>query len=133
MEIRPCVGANNTLSLPFLPPSSESKISQISTSFEDSSKISQITLMKLLIKMLQFFTLSNPFHHDIQNGAKQNQEKRSAQFKDDANFNALPPFASYCSSAMIFFFQLFSVIFVLNIEEFSSPLVLFSYWRNKIS
>lgn len=131
MEIRPCVGANNTLSLPFLPPSSESKISQISTSFEDSSKISQITLMELLIKMLQFFSLSNPFPHDIQNGAKQNQEKRSAQSKDDAKFNVLPPFAY--TTAMIFFFQLFSVIFVLNIEEFSSPLVLFSYWRNKIS
>jgi hypothetical protein len=45
--------------------------------------------------------------------------------------NVLPPFAY--TTAMIFFIQLISVIFVLNIEEFSSPLVMFSYWRNKIS
>lgn len=122
MEIKPCVGANNTLSLPE-PPVSSSKVSH-SAFNEDSSKI---PFMKFLIKLLQFFSLSSPFLNETQKGTQQ-QEKRST--KDD-KFNVLPPFAY--TTAMIFFFQLFSVIFVLNIEEFSSPLVMFSYWRNKIS
>jgi hypothetical protein len=123
MEIKPCVGANNTLSLPTFPISS--KISHTPTFNEDTNKL---PFMKLLIKLLQFFSLSAPFFNETQKGTQQ-QEKRST--KDDDKFNVLPPFAY--TTAMIFFFQLFSVIFVLNIEEFSSPLVMFSYWRNKIS
>jgi hypothetical protein len=123
MEIKPCVGANNTLSLPS-PPLPSSKLTPIPSFNEDS----KIPLMKLLIKLLHFFSLSTPFFNETQKGTQQ-QEKRST--KDDDRFSVLPPFAY--TTAMIFFFQLFSVIFVLNIEEFSSPLVMFSYWRNKIS
>jgi hypothetical protein len=46
-------------------------------------------------------------------------------------FNQIPPFVF--TTAMIFFIQLISVIFVLNVDDCYSPLVLFSYWRNKIS
>lgn len=121
MEIKPCVGANNTLSLP-APPSPPPKHPR--TSCEDT----KLPLVKLLFKLLQFFSLSAPFFNETHKGTQQ-PEKRST--KDDDKFNVLPPFAY--TTAMIFFFQLFSVIFVLNIEEFSSPLVMFSYWRNKIS
>lgn len=89
--------------------------------------------MKFLIKLLHFFTLSGPFSEENQKGNLQHQHN-SALGKGDDNiqlFTVLPPFAY--TTAMIFFIQLVSVIFVLNIEEFSSPLVMFSYWRNKIS
>lgn len=81
--------------------------------------------MRLLIKLLHFFTLSNPFSEE---NPKQQQQRQQQDIKLS---NVLPPFAY--TTAMIFFIQLVSVIFVLNIEEFSSPLVMFSYWRNKIS
>ena len=130
MEIKPCVGANNTFIFPSSP-LSEFKTTKISSLFKEGSiKIPQTTLMKLLVKLVQFFTLSSSFTPESQNGTQQQQEKKSVQ-SDDTKFNVLPPFAY--TTAMIFFFQLFSVIFVLNIEEFSSPLVMFSYWRNKIS
>ena len=95
--------------------------------------------MKLLIKLLHFFTLSSPFSDENSKGNLQQQQQRQQQSalgndKNDINIklsNVLPPFAY--TTAMIFFIQLVSVIFVLNIEEFSSPLVMFSYWRNKIS
>lgn len=123
----PCVGANNTLSFP----TSFSSSSQASTSFsEDSQKLSQIPLMKFFIKLLHFFTLSSPSCDENQKCTQQHNSNTN----DDVNFkrfNTLPPFAY--TTAMIFFIQLLSFIFVLNIEEFSSPLVMFSYWRNKIS
>lgn len=92
--------------------------------------------MKFLIKLLHFFTLSGPFPDDDQKGTSLQQQQRSTHgnTQNDVNiklFSVLPPFAY--TTAMIFFIQLVSVIFVLNIEEFSSPLVMFSYWRNKIS
>lgn len=92
--------------------------------------------MKFLIKLLHFFTLSGPFSDKSQKGTQKKHQRRSAQGNTDSDvnfkqFNVLPPFAY--TTAMIFFIQLVSVIFVLNIEEFSSPLVMFSYWRNKIS
>jgi hypothetical protein len=125
----PCVGANNTLSFP-ISFSSSSKATQISTSFaEDSHKLSQIPLMKFFIKLLHFFTLSSPSSDENQKGTQQhNNADDDVDFK---RFNALPPFAY--TTAMIFFIQLLSVIFVLNFEDISSPLVMFSYWRNKIS
>jgi hypothetical protein len=128
----PCVGANNTLSFP-TSSSSSSQATQISTSFaEDSQKLSQIPLMKFFIKLLHFFTLSSPSSDENQKGTQQHSTHSNAD--DDVDFkrfNALPPFAY--TTAMIFFIQLLSVIFVLNFEEISSPLVMFSYWRNKIS
>jgi hypothetical protein len=94
--------------------------------------------VKLLIKLLHFFTLSNPFSDENPKGSLQQQQRQQQSAhgndKNDINIklsNVLPPFAY--TTAMIFFIQLVSVIFVLNIEEFSSPLVMFSYWRNKIS
>jgi hypothetical protein len=93
--------------------------------------------MKLLIKLLHFFTLSNPFSDESPKGnSQQQQQPQSARGNDKNDMNiklssVLPPFAY--TTALIFFIQLVSVIFVLNIEEFSSPLVMFSYWRNKIS
>jgi hypothetical protein len=98
---------------------------------EDSS------FMKFLIKLLHilsFSTQSSSSAIGIQNGTIQQHQQQQQQKDNDGNdlkFGSLPPFAY--TTAMIFFIQLFSVIFVLNIEEFSSPLVMFSYWRNKIS
>lgn len=133
LKFKPCVGANNTISPPspshYLP----TKPKPVSTTFDDSVKLSQIPLMKFLIKLLHFFTLSTPFPEEGQKGNKQ-QTTAHGNNKNDVDiklFNVLPPFAY--TTAMIFFIQLVSVIFVLNIEEFSSPLVMFSYWRNKIS
>jgi hypothetical protein len=94
--------------------------------------------MKFLIKLLHFFTLSGPLSDESQKGTQQQQQRSTHGTGNNNNnnndvkiFNVLPPFAY--TTAMIFFIQLVSVIFVLNIEEFSSPLVMFSYWRNKIS
>lgn len=137
LKIKPCVGVNNTLSCPSPSQHSSSKATQISASFDDdTNKLSQIPLMKFLIKLLHFFTLSGPFPDDDQKGTSLQQQQRSTHgnTQNDVNiklFSVLPPFAY--TTAMIFFIQLVSVIFVLNIEEFSSPLVMFSYWRNKIS
>jgi Adenosylmethionine decarboxylase len=134
LKIKPCVKAINTLSHSSSP-SSTSKLTQISTSStEDSNKLSQIPLMKFLIKLLHFFTLSGL--DESPNGTQKQQQRHSAHgnTNDEVNFkqfNVLPPFAY--TTAMIFFIQLVSFIFVLNVEEFSSPLVMFSYWRNKIS
>jgi len=92
--------------------------------------------MKFLIKLLHFFTLSGPFSDEGQKGTQRRHQQTTANGNNSNDvdikpFNVLPPFAY--TTAMIFFIQLVSVIFVLNIEEFSSPLVMFSYWRNKIS
>lgn len=138
LKIKPCVGANNTLSFPSAPVST-TKSTQISTTTfsDDSNKLSQIPLMKFLIKLLHFFSLSAPFSDENQRGESQPQQPQQhsahGNGKGDINskMHVLPPFAY--TTAMIFFIQLVSVIFVLNIEEFSSPLVMFSYWRNKIS
>lgn len=134
LKIKPCAGANSTFSFPS-PSLSTSKSTQISNTFDDeSNKLSQIPLMKFLIKLLHFFTLSGPFSEDGQKGNRQQHQAATAHGKNDVNIkllNVLPPFAY--TTAMIFFIQLVSFIFVLNIEEFSSPLVMFSYWRNKIS
>lgn len=136
LKIKPCVGANRTLSSPSSPSHVlSSKPKSVYTSGHD--KLSQIPLMKLLIKLLHFFTLSGPFTDDGQKGIQQRHQQTTANGKNNNKdvdiklFNVLPPFAY--TTAMIFFIQLVSVIFVLNIEEFSSPLVMFSYWRNKIS
>lgn len=129
----PCVGVNSTLSSRSSP-----KAQKVATTYaDDSNKLSQLPLMKFLMKLLHFFTLSAPFSDDTQKGISQQQQQMRSTHgntQDDVNiklFNVLPPFAY--TTAMIFFIQLVSVIFVLNIEEFSSPLVMFSYWRNKIS
>lgn len=133
LKIMPCVGVNSTLSSRSSP-----KAQKIATTYvDDSNKLSQLPLMKLLMKLLQFFTLSTSFSDDTQKGISQQQQQRRSTHgntQDEVNiklFNVLPPFAY--TTAMIFFIQLVSVIFVLNIEEFSSPLLMFSYWRNKIS
>lgn len=133
LKIMPCVGVNSTLSSRSSP-----KAQKIATTYvDDSNKLSQLPLMKLLMKLLHFFTLSTPFSDDTQKGISQQQQQRRSTHgntQDEVNiklFNVLPPFAY--TTAMIFFIQLVSVIFVLNIEEFSSPLLMFSYWRNKIS
>lgn len=133
LKIKPCVGANNTLSFPSTPISSPKSVQKPLKRIlvDESNKSSQVPLMKFLIKLLHFFTFSGPFSEENQKG---NLQHNSALGKSDDNiqlFNVLPPFAY--TTAMIFFIQLVSVIFVLNIEEFSSPLVMFSYWRNKIS
>jgi hypothetical protein len=130
LKIKPCVGATNTLSLPLSPLSSSKSTPISSSSVEDSNQISQIPMMKFLIKLLHFFTLSA----DTSQKDTQRQHSTNGNFENDVNFkqfNVLPPFAY--TTAMIFFIQLVSFIFVLNIEELSSPLVMFSYWRNKIS
>lgn len=81
--------------------------------------------------------MSAPFSDDTQNGNLQQQQQQhqhaahQGNTKNDVKLFNVPPIAY--TTAMIFFLQLVSVIFVLNIEEFSSPLVMFSYWRNKIS
>lgn len=133
LKIMPCVGVNSTLSSRFSP-----KAQKIATTYvDDSNKLSQLPLMKFLMKLLHFFTLSTPFSDDTQKGISQQQQQRRSTHgntQEEVNiklFNVLPPFAY--TTAMIFFIQLVSVIFVLNIEEFSSPLLMFSYWRNKIS
>lgn len=133
LKIMPCVGVNSTLSSRSSP-----KAQKIATTYvDDSNKLSQLPLMKFLMKLLHFFTLSTPFSDDTQKGISQQQQQRRSTHgntQDEVNiklFNVLPPFAY--TTAMIFFIQLVSVIFVLNIEEFSSPLLMFSYWRNKIS
>lgn len=140
----PCVGANNTLFSP--PPPSSAPITSLSASFkinnndnddDESNKITQIPFVKFLIKLLHFFTFSSSSPHPNENEkgttsfGQQQQQQQHGNTKNDVNENILPPFAY--TTAMIFFIQLISVIFVLNIEEFSSPLVMFSYWRNKIS
>lgn len=92
--------------------------------------------MKFLIKLLHFFTLSGHFSDDNdKDNSQQKHQRLSAHGNGENDVNikllhVLPPFAY--TTAMIFFIQLVSVIFVLNIEEFSSPLVMYS-WRDKIS
>lgn len=137
----PCVVANNTLfshppSAPLLPINTSSSSSPMSLSDDDdSSKITQIPFVKFLIKLLHFFTFSSSSPHPSENEKGTSFGQQHGNTKNDSNErqleNVLPPFAY--TTAMIFFIQLISVIFVLNIEEFSSPLVMFSYWRNKIS
>lgn len=135
--IKPCVEASiNTLSPNSLLPTRDSQLIS-STSIENgpNQKFSQTPVMKFLIKLLHFFTLSCPFSDDGQKSTQQKQTLERDNNKNDVNINlkplnVLPPFAY--TTAMIFFIQLISFIFVLNIEEFS-PLVMFSYWRNKIS
>lgn len=122
LEFRPRVGANNTISFPI---NSSSKTPFFPSSTEDTTKI---PFGKLLIKLLHFFTLFTPFENEK---AIQEKQKRPSLKDENEKLNILPPFAY--TTFLIFIFQLFSVIFVLNIEEFSSPLVMFSYWRNKIS
>jgi hypothetical protein len=122
--------------IPFVP-----QFPKISTSFVDDSqkKAHQMPFMKFLIKLLHIFTMSAPFSDDTQKGTLQQQQQQQQQTahhgntsnKNDVKLFNVPPIAY--TTAMIFFLQLVSVIFVLNIEEFSSPLVMFSYWRNKIS
>lgn len=132
LKIKPCVGANNTLSFPSPPTPVLSKSPQLATTIGESNKHSQMPLMKFLIKLLHFFSLSGQCSDVNDKGNMQQQQLLvHGDNRDDKNFNVLPPFAY--TTAMIFFIQLVSVIFVLNIEEFSSPLVMFSYWRNKIS
>lgn len=137
--IRPCVEASiNTSSLDSPLSSSHCESSQFTspTSFKRISNqmLTQIPVMKFLIKFLQFFSLSCPtFEDDSKNHQQQTLERDNTKSNVSIHskpLNALPPFAK--TTAMIFFIQLFSFIFVLNIEEFS-PLVMFSYWRNKIS
>lgn len=123
LKIKPCVGAYSTLSFPATPLSLSKANTHNCSLSEDSTKLSQFPLMKFLMKILHFFSLSGPISEECQENS--NRHVNSKQF------NVLPPFAY--TTAMIFFIQLFSFIFVLNIEEFSSPLVMFSYWRNKIS
>lgn len=136
LKIKPCVGANSTLS----PSSSPTRVitskSIPSSCHDGSNKLSQVPLMKFLIKLLHFFTLSGPISDDGHKGIQQQQRTKANGNNNNKDvdiklFNVLPPFAY--TTAMIFFIQLVSVIFVLNIEEFSSPLIMFSYWRNKIS
>lgn len=133
----PCVGANNTL---FTPPPSSSpiSISPLTTNFfkndnddDESKKITQIPFVKFLIKLLHFFTFSSSSPHPNDENEKGTFGRREHHQQHQHEDTVLPPFAY--TTAMIFFIQLISVIFVLNIEEFSSPLVMFSYWRNKIS
>jgi hypothetical protein len=129
LKRKPCVGANNTLFSP--PPSSAFPLTLSSCLTDDddeSNKFAQIPFVKFLIKLLHFFTFSSSSPHPDENekGTMRNDDSEK-QFET----SVLPPFAY--TTAMIFFIQLISVIFVLNIEEFSSPLVMFSYWRNKIS
>lgn len=136
LKNKPCVEANNTLSSPSTPPPSSNPAPiPLAVSDESNNMTSQLPLMKLLIKLLHFFTLSSPFSDENQKGnLHQQQQSAHGNDKNDINIklsSVLPPFAY--TTAMIFFIQLVSVIFVLNIEEFSSPLVMFSYWRNKIS
>lgn len=130
LKRKPCVGANNTLSTP---PSSSPSIPTPSVRDDrdtESNKITQIPFVKFLIKLLHFFTFSSSSPHP--NELEKCGHQGSPMNNDDKQLqNVLPPFAY--TTAMIFFIQLISVIFVLNIEEFSSPLVMFSYWRNKIS
>lgn len=130
LKRKPCVGANNTLSTP--PPSSP----KIPTPFinddnVESNKITQIPFVKFLIKLLHFFTFSSSSPHPNEHEKYEHHHGTTMNNDDKQLQNVLPPFAY--TTAMIFFIQLISVIFVLNIEEFSSPLVMFSYWRNKIS
>jgi len=136
----PCVGANNTLSSPSpsVPPPSFPQSNSSSPNYAlSTSPSSNLPFMKFLIKLLHFFTLSGPLSDDDdddmpQKGTSMHQQQQQQQHASNGKlFNALPPFAY--TTALIFFIQLISVIFVLNIEEFSSPLVMFSYWRNKIS
>lgn len=84
------------------------------------------------MKLLHFFSLSSflqssPSADKAANQASPNQHSQ----QPESELSSLPQLAY--TTAMIFFIQLFSVIFVLNIDELSSPLVMFSYWRNKIS
>lgn len=133
----PCVGANNTLfSHPPTAPIPSPPICLVKDNDDDddeSNKITQIPFVKFLIKLLHFFTFSSSSPHS--ENEKETSFGQHGNMKNDSNEkqleNVLPPFAY--TTAMIFFIQLISVIFVLNIEEFSSPLVMFSYWRNKIS
>lgn len=133
----PCVGANNTLfSHPPTAPIPSPPICLVNDNDDDddeSNKITQIPFVKFLIKLLHFFTFSSSSPHS--ENEKETSFGQHGNTKNDSNEkqleNVLPPFAY--TTAMIFFIQLISVIFVLNIEEFSSPLVMFSYWRNKIS
>lgn len=133
----PCVGANNTLfSHPPTAPIPSPPICLVNDNDDDddeSNKITQIPFVKFLIKLLHFFTFSSSSPHS--ENEKETSFGQHGNMKNDSNEkqleNVLPPFAY--TTAMIFFIQLISVIFVLNIEEFSSPLVMFSYWRNKIS
>lgn len=136
LKRKPCVGANSTISYPsssssscpVSPPSSMT----LSQPCDDASQLSQIPFIKFLIKLLHFFTFSSSSPIIENDNDKVNSS--STTNNNDSNekqFNVLPPFAY--TTAMVFFIQLISVIFVLNIEEFSSPLVMFSYWRNKIS
>lgn len=131
LKRKPCVGANNTLSTP--PPSSPKIPTPIHSSDgnAESNKITQIPFVKFLIKLLHFFTFSSSSPHPNEHEKYEHHHDTTMNNDDKQLQNVLPPFAY--TTAMIFFIQLISVIFVLNIEEFSSPLVMFSYWRNKIS
>lgn len=120
----PCVGASDTTFHPPHPPPTPSRVA-----------VSKSTVpVKFLMKLLHFFSLSNflqPSSDGIQKATSSNQQTQSQQQENGKADEKILNFAY--TTAMIFFIQLFSVIFVLNIDELSSPLVMFSYWRNKIS
>lgn len=125
----PCVGAADTTWHSQPPPPSSATPSRVSYNTNNNNTVP----VKFLMKLLHFFSLSS-FLQSSPSADKATTTQASPNQQSqqpESELSSLPQLAY--TTAMIFFIQLFSVIFVLNIDELSSPLVMFSYWRNKIS